>query len=347
MIPHRPENENAPAMAVAEAGVAKPLYQKDLEMNLSIPVPFHGNTLYLVEHNGEAYTPMKPIVEGMGLDWAAQFTKVKQRFASTIAEIAMVAEDGKQRLMTCLPLRKLPGWLYSISVNKVKPALRELVARYQTECDDVLWSYWTRGEAVNPRKTSADARTPLRAAVSMLVGKKGLMYPDGYALVHQRFGVEHIDQLAPEQIGQAVEYIHRLVLEGEVLPAEKKGAYHFPKETAAPHDFERRAFINVNMTPDVLLDSRNRAPELELIEALERDGHDVDGAKIRILALRDVASWQVKLLAMMEDVRWRLGHQADRIRQCTDQRGMNVVFDKKPTKKMLAAAQGKLPLGSV
>lgn len=101
------------------------------------------------------------------------------------------------------------------------------------------------------------------------------------------------------------------------------------------------------MMPDVLLDSRNRAPELELIEALERDGHDVAGAKIRILALRDVASWHVKLLAMMEDVRWRLGHQADRIRQCTDQRGMNVVFDKKPTKKMLAAVQGKLPLGSV
>lgn len=203
-----------------------------------------------------------------------------------------------------------------------------------------------RVASASATKTTTDARTPLRAAVSMLIGKKGLMYPDGYALVHQRFGVEHIDQLAPEQIGQAVEYVHRLVLEGEVLPAEKKGAYHFPKETAAPHDFERRAFINVNMTPDVLLDSRNRAPELELIEALERDGHDVAGAKIRILALRDAAAWQVKLLAMMEDVRWRLGHQADRIRQCTDQRGMNVVFDKKPTKKMVAAAQGALPLGS-
>lgn len=70
-------------------------------------------------------------------------------------------------------------------------------------------------------KTSTDARTPLRAAVSMLVGKRSLMYPDAYALVHQRFGVEHIDQLAPEQIGQAVEYVHRLVLEGEVLPAER------------------------------------------------------------------------------------------------------------------------------
>lgn len=75
-------------------------------------------------------------------------------------------------------------------------------------------------------KTTADARTPLRAAVSMLVGKRSLMYPDAYTLVHQRFGVEHIDQLAPEQIGQAVEYVHRLVLEGEVLPAERHRMSH-------------------------------------------------------------------------------------------------------------------------
>ncbi len=37
-----------------------------------LPVPFHGNPLYIVEHNGEPYTPMKPIVEGMGLDWCTQ-----------------------------------------------------------------------------------------------------------------------------------------------------------------------------------------------------------------------------------------------------------------------------------
>ncbi|MCG9011798.1 hypothetical protein LH431_14590 [Laribacter hongkongensis] len=69
--------------------------------------------------------------------------------------------------------------------------------------------------------TTADERSPLRAAVSLLVGKRSLMYPEAYALVHQRFGVEHIDQLTPEQTTQAVEYVHRLVLEGEVLPAAK------------------------------------------------------------------------------------------------------------------------------
>ena len=29
----------------------------------TINVPFHGAELYVVNHNGEPYTPMKPIVE--------------------------------------------------------------------------------------------------------------------------------------------------------------------------------------------------------------------------------------------------------------------------------------------
>ncbi len=29
-------------------------------------VPFHGDSLYVVNHNGEPYVPMKPVVAGMG-----------------------------------------------------------------------------------------------------------------------------------------------------------------------------------------------------------------------------------------------------------------------------------------
>lgn len=71
-------------------------------------------------------------------------------------------------------------------------------------------------------KTTPDTRTPLRDAVSMLVGKKHLMYPDAYAIVHQRFAVAHIDELTTEQIPQAVEYVHRLALDGEWLPAQQQ-----------------------------------------------------------------------------------------------------------------------------
>ncbi|NUD60485.1 hypothetical protein HUC08_21170 [Escherichia coli] len=92
----------------------------------TINVPFHGAELYVVNHNGEPYTPMKPIVEGMGMDWASQFTKLKQRFAKGIVEIAIPSVGGVQT-MICLALRKLNGWLQTISPNKVRPEIRDNV----------------------------------------------------------------------------------------------------------------------------------------------------------------------------------------------------------------------------
>lgn len=71
-------------------------------------------------------------------------------------------------------------------------------------------------------KTTADDRTGLRNAVNMLVSKKGLIYSDAYHLIHQRFNVESIEDLTLEQLPQAVEYIHKIVLEGELIIEEKK-----------------------------------------------------------------------------------------------------------------------------
>lgn len=67
--------------------------------------------------------------------------------------------------------------------------------------------------------TTTDERTPLRAAVSVLVGKRGIAYPEAYSYVHQRFAVEHIDELPIETLPEAIEYVHRLALEGEFIPA--------------------------------------------------------------------------------------------------------------------------------
>ncbi|HHF6598133.1 phage repressor protein/antirepressor Ant [Haemophilus influenzae] len=71
-------------------------------------------------------------------------------------------------------------------------------------------------------KTSVNDRTGLRNAVNMLVSKKGLIYSEAYHLVHQRFNVESIEDLTLDQLQQAVEYVHRIVLEGELITTPKK-----------------------------------------------------------------------------------------------------------------------------
>ncbi|MGF7409343.1 phage antirepressor N-terminal domain-containing protein [Providencia alcalifaciens] len=185
----------------------------------TINVPFHGTNLCIVNHDGNPYVPMKPIIEGMGLDWASQFTKLKKRFSKGIVEITIPSKGGQQS-MTCLAMHKLTGWLYSIMPNKVKPEIRDKVIQYQEECDDVLYEYWTTGEVKAKHKSTVQERNPLKNAVNLLVSKKGIMYPEAYSLVHQQFNVGGIDELTADQIPMAVEYVHKLVMEGEFIPKQ-------------------------------------------------------------------------------------------------------------------------------
>lgn len=69
----------------------------------------------------------------------------------------------------------------------------------------------------NP-KTTADERTGLRQAVSALVGKCGIDYSSAYSMVHQRFGVAHIDQIAAPLLPSAIAYVHALTLQGRPAP---------------------------------------------------------------------------------------------------------------------------------
>lgn len=82
-------------------------------------------------------------------------------------------------------------------------------------------------------KTSVNDRTGLRNAVNMLVSRKGLIYSDAYHLIHQRFNVESIEDLTLEQLPEAVEYVHKIILEGELITepelpnGEKKFSFEF------------------------------------------------------------------------------------------------------------------------
>ncbi|UQI38501.1 phage antirepressor N-terminal domain-containing protein [Citrobacter freundii] len=234
------------------------------QQNCTINVPFHGTELYVVNHNGEPYTPMKPIVEGMGMVWASQFVKLKQRFAKGVVEIEIPSVGGIQK-MICLALRKLAAWLNTISPNKVKPEIRDRVIQYQDECDDVLYEYWTKGQVTNPRKTSTDERTPLRDAINLLVGKRGIMYPEAYSYVHQRFNVGHIDEIEAAQLPAVIEYVHRLALEGELMPKEE-----LPVQAAVKFDFQM--YVHNANAACMHMDVIHQAWKEELYPALKKMG---------------------------------------------------------------------------
>ncbi|MDM3866416.1 Rha family transcriptional regulator, partial [Edwardsiella piscicida] len=117
-----------------------------------------------------------------------------------------------------------------------------------------------------------------------------------WSALKSHFGVTYKD-IHQNQFIEALSLAARIPLEGEYLSkapaaAVDQNRYNFPAETADPHD---RKFGNAWITPRVILDERNRAPELELLEVLERDGYDVTGAKIRIHAMYYIAKQLIEM----------------------------------------------------
>ncbi|STY93448.1 KilA-N domain-containing protein [Moraxella bovis] len=58
-----------------------------------------------------------------------------------------------------------------------------------------------------------DERKPLVQAVNMLVAETGAIYSNVWKMIHQRFDVGCVDELTGEQVHQAVEYVHKLMLQ--------------------------------------------------------------------------------------------------------------------------------------
>ena len=196
-------------------------------------ISFNNQSLITVEQNGNHYVAMKPICENIGIQWESQYNRIRRDdvLNSVIFIMNMTGSDSKNYQMICLPIEYLNGWLFGIDINRCKPEIRDTLIKYKKECYQALHDYWFNGKA--ERKTTVDDRTGLRNAVNMLVSKKGLIYSDAYHLVHQRFNVESIEDLTLEQIPEAVEYVHKIILEGgliteaELSSREKKFTFEF------------------------------------------------------------------------------------------------------------------------
>lgn len=185
-------------------------------------VSFNNQSLITIEQNGVHYVAMKPICENIGIQWESQYNRIRRDdvLNSVIFIMNMTGSDSKNYQMICLPIEYLNGWLFGIDINRCNPEIRDTLIKYKKECYQALHDYWFNGKA--ERRTTVDDRTGLRNAVNMLVSKKGLIYSDAYNLVHQYMNVERIEDIPSDKLQSAVEYVHRIVLEGELITEPKK-----------------------------------------------------------------------------------------------------------------------------
>ncbi|EEP69063.1 KilA-N domain-containing protein [Kingella oralis] len=134
---------------------------------------------------------------------------------------------------------------------------RWLDPRFAVWCDEQIEQILS-GSLKLSSQTSADQRTPLRQAVSALVGLRGISYSDAYKMVHQRFGVAAIEEIPADVLPAAVEYVHRLTvgaLPDDVLRVIASLLRHLPYQMAYFRATEKAVF---SLCPELVFKTHDR-----------------------------------------------------------------------------------------
>ena len=221
------------------------------------PVAFHGDTIYCIAYQNQPYTAMKPIVENMGLNWPSQSVKLnacKARWG--VAIIAIPSTSGEQNTL-CMPVRKLPAYLASINPNKVRPELREKIIRYQNECDDVLWNYWTKERAGKSSALPPADRSDLKALVDAKLSTcpahlQGKARSELWARFNRHFRIAEYAQLPQEKMAEARDYIVELELRA-LRPVETRKTRSLPAAPAPALSVEMKELKAMQGKLDLLM----------------------------------------------------------------------------------------------
>jgi prophage antirepressor-like protein len=184
------------------------------------------------------------------------------------------------------------------------------------------------GEIVKRRiaERVATIPDPMNRVVAMKAAFK-----NAGAAIEAKFHVKEIEHVRADQFPALRDFLESFTVSWELMddvPAAPE-KYDFPLSTAEPHDRDK-SFGNECLSAATLLDKRNRKPELELMDALAKDGYDVTGARLRIEALhlavefgemsrRRMQKWEMQLKDLMQEV---ASHQREQ--------GMNVLFSRPP-----------------
>ncbi|MEQ0776160.1 phage antirepressor N-terminal domain-containing protein [Paraburkholderia tropica] len=210
-----------------------------------INVPFHGTDLRIVEHIGQPYTPMKPIVAGMGLTWHGQHVKLKANAHRWGILDLRIPSAGGPQTMICVPLRKLPGWLASIEPGKVKDVvIRDRVIMYQDSCDDALWRHWNERVIARPRignakSTVADRADALRFATELVIDRH-IPYCVAYRVMRLYAGTPSFRAMTCDQAASAAEFALRLLNHDDTIAdwkrveLNKSQLYDAPEQLTLP-----------------------------------------------------------------------------------------------------------------
>lgn len=93
---------------------------------------------------------------------------------------------------------------------------RWLSPKFAVWCDVQIEKILGINTKYHGKKTTKDKRTALHEAIALLMTKsKYLHFKDCYKMIHQRFNVEHLDEIPEKKLPEAVKYVHSLICGGQ------------------------------------------------------------------------------------------------------------------------------------
>lgn len=116
-----------------------------------VRIPFHGDDILCVDFEGHPEVILKPVIEGLGVDYWKQIEKLRRRSWAATHLRGVVAADGKTREMLTCDVRTFLMLLATIDETRVGKDVAPKLIAYQAEVADAIEAYWTKGGAVNPR----------------------------------------------------------------------------------------------------------------------------------------------------------------------------------------------------
>jgi len=142
-----------------------------LEIQRQEVVDFYGDPIPVAQaENGDLYVPIRPLTDFLGLASGPQRRRIARDavLAPAVRMIRMTGADGRQRVLLCLPLDLLPGWLFGVTPGKANADIREKLHRYRAECFKVLWNAFRQNlPAALPPPTLSGAALALEIATAI------------------------------------------------------------------------------------------------------------------------------------------------------------------------------------
>ncbi|MHA3083750.1 phage antirepressor N-terminal domain-containing protein [Acinetobacter sp. ANC 5383] len=179
--------------------------------SLNQVVKFNNQDVPVFFHENKPYVAMKPICENIGLQWEAQYKKIQRNHIlnTTMSIMDMVAKDGKNRQVVCLPIGYLNGWLMSVDVSRVKPEIKDTLIKYQLECYDVLYNHFMPKVAEShPNTITVEQQQQIKDAVFAKVYRDGKTYQAVYSEFYREFNIPRYQELPISKFDDALKWLN-------------------------------------------------------------------------------------------------------------------------------------------